>query len=340
MEARLDLEIHRSAPAGWDDDLRASRGVVFHSEGWAAYKLEESGGDPAYCLWCEPGGDVVGRALAIRRPGSDSLAARLGTRLVFDSPPVCDSDRFDFVAPLVDWAAATAGVIEVSLGSYDERSLWSAAELPNARSRMEFVLPPGDADSVWTEMRTLARRKVKKARKIGFESSLATEVKDLRAFADVYAVTVTRLEDTKGVDAGSGIDSQAFASALSVLADGDVGCVYTAGREGRVEAGVVFATFGERAYMIHSGASDSGREEGAPFLVLHDALVDLHGRGFSEINLGGAGGDAADPESSEHGLHQFKTRFGAAVESRTSGALHPRPTRARVTGAVRRLVRR
>lgn len=340
MNTPLDLELQDVPPASWDEDLRANRGVVFHSLGWAGYKRFENGGDPVYCLWREPGGEVVGRALGFRRPGLDSLAAKLGTKLVFDAPPACARDGLDFLAPLQRWAAATHGVTEVTLGSYDERVAWAPGGPPNPTSRMEFVLPAGDVDSVWEEMRTLARRKVKKARKAGFETILATDVKDLRAFADVYAVTVTRLEDDKGVAAGSGIEPEAFAAALELLGKEGVGCLYTAGREGRVEAGVVFATFGDRAYLIHSGAADEGRDEGAPFLVLHDALRDLRERGHSEINLGGAGGDATDPESSEHGLHQFKTRFGAAVEPRTSGALLPRPGRARVTRTVRKLVRR
>jgi lipid II:glycine glycyltransferase (peptidoglycan interpeptide bridge formation enzyme) len=104
--------------------------------------------------------------------------------------------------------------------------------------------------------------------------------------------------------------------------------------------GTMFANFADRAYLIYSGATDAGRDEGAPFLILFTALKELRASGYPNVNLGGAAGDAPDPDSADHGLHQFKTRFGAAAEPRTSGTLRLRPLRARAVERVRGLVGR
>jgi hypothetical protein len=341
MPATLEMEVHeRTAPAGWDEDVLAAGGVVFHSEAWARYKVKESGGEPLFCLWRErEGGRVVGRALAIRKPSRGSRAARLATKLAFDSPPAGSDPGTDFIAPLRDWARHSPALVEVGLGSFDALGPWGPEALPNPRQRVEFVMPSGDADAVWEAMRQLARRKVKKARKSEFEISRLVTAAELAPFTEVYELTQARLERNKGYVAGFELDRESFAAALAELTTRDRGRLYAASRGGRLEAAVFIATFGDRAYMVYSSATDEGRDLGAPFLVLFEALHELREDGFAVLNLGGAAGDAADPSSSEHGLHQFKTRFGAAVVPHTSGVLVPRPARARLVRSVRRLVR-
>jgi lipid II:glycine glycyltransferase (peptidoglycan interpeptide bridge formation enzyme) len=127
---------------------------------------------------------------------------------------------------------------------------------------------------------------------------------------------------------------------VAALVERDRGRLYVAVQDGRIVGGTLFATFADRAYLVHTGATDAGREEGAPFLVLFTALTELREAGFVHINLGGAAPDAEKPESPDHGLHQFKTRFGAEREERTSGTIALHPMRARVVEATRRLVRR
>ena len=345
MPPTLEMEVHeRTAPPGWDEDLLAAGGVVFHSEAWARYKVQESGGEPLFCLWRERGRNrVVGRALAIRKPSRDSRAARLATKVAFDSPPAGGEPDTDFIAPLRDWARRSPALIEVGLGSFDALGPWGPEDLPNPRQRVEFAMPPGDADAVWEAMRQLARRKVKKARKSEFEISRPVTATELAPFTEVYELTQARLERNKGYVAGFELDRESFAAALAELTTRDRGRLYAASRGGRLEAAVFMATFGDRAYMVYSSATDEGRD---PLLHLAggDQIVRL-GQvatpqdGFAALNLGGAAGDAADPSSSEHGLHQFKTRFGAAVVPHTSGVLVPRPARARLVRSVRRLVR-
>lgn len=340
MPGILALEIHpQSAPPCWDENLRAAGGVVFHSRAWADYKIHESGGEPLFCLWRD-GEAAVGQALAIRKPPRSSRLGSLVGKLAFDSPPAGPAAGADFVAPLLEWCRGERAIAEVELGSFDAVGRWLPGELPRRRSRCEFVLPAGAADDVWVQMRQLARRKVKRAQKADHEVRPLPGPEGARAFADVYALTEARLQRSRDYDPGFELDRDAFATALGSLVDSGAGRLYGSYRGDRLEAGTVFTTFGERAYMIYSGATDEGREVGAPFLVMFDALRDLRESGFTTINLGGAAGDAADPGSSEHGLFQFKTRFGAEVQPRESGSLTPRPLRAKAAELARKVVRR
>lgn len=340
----LTLEIHPGkAPPGWDDALLEVGGVVFHSSAWAAHKTGAGEGDPLFCLWREgPGGDVVGRGLGIRRPGEGSRAGRLAAKLGFDSPPATASPGLDFVAPLEAWARRSPALVEVELGSYDALGPWREEPPPRARARTEYVLPPGEGEEeLWSAMRKLARRKVKRAEKDGQEGREAPSAEELREFVAVYRTTEERLSQTKrGYVPDVGPDAEAFAASLERLGGRGAGRLFASFADGRLEAGTYFATFGKRAYMIYSGATDEGREAGAPFLAMFAALRDLRAAGFEQIGLGGAAGDAPEPDSGDHGLHQFKTRFGAEAEPRSSGSLLLRPLRAKAVAGVRRLVRR
>lgn len=339
----LALEIHPGkAPPGWDEALLEAGGVVFHSTAWAAHKTGAGEGDPLFCLWRRgAGGEIAGRALGVRRPGAGSRVGRVAAKLGFDSPPAASSPGLDFVAPLRDWARRSPALVEVTLGSYDALGPWRREPLPRPRARTEYVLPPGGEEEVWSEMRKLARRKVKRAEKDRQEGREAPGSGELREFVDVYRATEERLSQTKrGYLPDVGSDAEAFAASLEALTERGAGRLFASFAAGRLEAGAFFATFGRRAYMIYSGATDEGREAGAPFLAMFAALRELRAAGFEQIGLGGADGDAAEEGSADHGLHQFKTRFGAAAEPRTSGALLVRPLRARAVAGARRLVRR
>jgi hypothetical protein len=340
-DGALTFEAHESAaPSGWDDALRDAGGVVFHSEAWAGHKMHGGGAEPLFCIWRDAAsGDVAGRALGIRRPPSTTRAGRIVSKLAFDSTPTGTAVGADYVAPLVGWARTRRALIEVRLGSFDALSDWAPGSVPAPRPRAEYVLPPGGEEDVWTGMRSLARRKVKKASASGLECRLASGTAELERFAAIYRTTMERLQASKGLDE-TVVDVDRFAGGLAALVERDHGRLYVALRAGEIVGGTAFATFGDRAYLVYSGATDAGRDDGAPFLILFTALGDLRAAGFANINLGGAAPDAADPNSVDHGLHQFKTRFGAGVEERTSGELMLHPLRARLVESARKVVGR
>jgi hypothetical protein len=340
MPGTLELEVHeKTAPPGWDEDLRGAGGVVFHSEAWASYKVHEGGGEPLFCVWRD-GGEPAGRALAIRRPPRSSRLGRLAGKVVFDAPPSGGAEGAEFLPSLSEWCRSADGVVEVTLGSYDVVGSWGPEELPQPRRRLEYVLPPGDEEAIWAHMRPKVRRTVRVAAKRDLVSRLAEGPEDMRAFAEVYGITQARLRRDKGFEPGSALDRESFAKALQVLTERGVGRLYLAERAGQLAAGALFAVFGGRAYMVFSGSTDEARRLGGPYFVLCEAACDMRRSEIPTINLGGSGGDAADPGSPEYGLYEFKTRMGATVEPRTSGTLLPRPLRAKLVGAARKVVRR
>jgi len=344
LQDDLTLEIHPGkAPPGWDEALLAAGGVVFHSAAWAAHKTPAGEGDPLFFVWSEGAeGEVVARGLGIRRPAKRSVAGRFAAKLVFDSTPATNSIGLDFISPLASWARRNPALLEVRLGSFDAQGSWRSSQMPHSRSRCEYLLPVGDGSEkqLWADMRQLAQRKVKRAVKCDMEAREASSPIELSEFAVVYAATEERLSQTKAYVPAVGTGSERFAESLALLTAHGRGRLFGAFSEGGLEAGVFFAVFGKRAYMIYSGSTDRGREAGAPFLAMFGALCELRAAGFEQINLGGAGGDAPDPGSIDHGLHQFKTRFGAEAEPRTSGSLIVRPFRAGAISAARRLARR
>lgn len=339
--AGFELEVHEdSAPAGWDSAVRAQRGVVFHTEAWASHKTSGGDGEPVFCTWRDlVSGEVAARALAIRRPPRATRAGKLVSKLAFNSPPVGIGAGSDFVSPLERWARGRATLIQVTLGSFDATSEWAPTVLPHPQRRSEYVLPAGGEADVWENMRGRARRGVKQASKTGVECRAVVEPAALREFAEVYRTTNERLEMLKALPP-SHLHVGRFVDSLTALLERDQGRVYAATQDAHIVAGTVFATFGDRAYLIYSGATDSGRDEGAPFLAMYTALRELRAEGFAFINLGGAAGDAAEEKSPDHGLHQFKMRFGANREERTSGTIVLRPLRAKLIQGAQRLVRR
>jgi hypothetical protein len=66
-----------------------------------------------------------------------------------------------------------------------------------------------------------------------------------------------------------------------------------------------------RAFYLVGGSTPEGYRRSAS-AWLHAAVVRaLSAAGFAEYDLGGAPAEAADPAHPSHGLHRFKTGFGA-----------------------------
>jgi hypothetical protein len=341
MGIPLELEVHEAAPPGWDDELRALGGVVFHSEVWASYKVNESDGEPLFCRWRErDGGEVAGLGLAIRKPPRGSLAGRLVSKVSFAAPPATMLDGVDFVAPVGNWARRSKAVVEVGLGAYDTVGSWGPGAMPNRKLRFEYPLPPGGIEDTVARIRPRVRRKARHASKLGLVCRHAKSSDELEAFADLHRLTEERLERNKGLTLGARIDRRRFGAALGLLVANGHGRLYGAYRAEVLEAATFFATFNDRAYQVFSAASDPGREAGGPVLALFEALSELRRDGCDHISLGGAGGNAPDPDSSEYGLHEFKTRFGAEARERASGSLLLRPLRRWAAENGMRVVRR
>ncbi|MEO8083131.1 MAG: peptidoglycan bridge formation glycyltransferase FemA/FemB family protein [Ardenticatenales bacterium] len=127
---------------------------------------------------------------------------------------------------------------------------------------------------------------------------------DLDAFYELYATTAARQ--------GFGIRARAYYLDVwsSYLAAGDA-VVLMAERDGRALAGAIPIRFGTTAWYLYGASADEGREDMAPYAVMHACLRWAAERGCTTFDWWGGPttADAADPLA---GVGRFKEGFGAA----------------------------
>jgi hypothetical protein len=228
-------------------------------------------------------------------------------------------------------------MVEVDLGSLDARCAWTPGAVPRPRRRREYLVDSRPECDLWVGMNRASKRNVKRAQKAGMETRVSGRP-ELGEFVPLYRSTLERLKGVK--DVSFRLDDEGFRGSLEPLFDGSRGHLYLAGRDGRAEAGWLFVGLGDTACSVYSGTTEEARACGGNTLSLYDAVCDLQQRGFERVNLGGADWSATDPDSPDHGLHVYKTRFGAVPEEREGGVLAVRLGRARAIEGVRRLVGR
>ena len=338
--SELVLEVRGGdAPSDWDDAVATVPGGLFHEQAWARYQCHAGRADPLWCTWSEHG-EIVGRALALRRPSGGSLAGRAVGRLFFDSSPVTTRTGLDLVTPLVQWAGRQRWLLDASLGSFDAVHPWTPADGYDQTRRLEFLVEVSDENALWEGMKRDRKQRVRGARKGGLEVESADGAEEARVFAGLYAQELEQLRERKGVESPP-LARDEFAASLGHLLRAGRARLYLARRPGEEpEGGAFFGVWGGGAYYLYGGAGPQARKSAAMALVLFEAMRDLLGAGTTRINLGGTPADASDPESPDHGLYSFKLRFGAQVVERTSLSLPVRPGRATAVRLARRMLRR
>jgi Acetyltransferase (GNAT) domain len=326
------------APPGWDDAVATAPGGLFHEQAWARYQCHAGRADPLWCTWSETG-EIVARALGLRRPPGGSRAGRVAGYLFFDSAPVTTRIGLDLVTPLKRWARGQRWLLKASLGSFDAVHPWTAAYGYDQTRRLEFLVEAKDGDALWEGMKRWPRQTVRRAQEGGVKVVSAGGTPEAEVFADLYAQTLDQLRERKGVE-GAQVAREEFAASLEHLLTAGRGRLYIArGPDEEPEGGAFFGVWRGGAFYLYGGAAPQARKSGAGVLVLFEAMRDLLATGTPRINLGGTPAEASDPESPDHGLYSFKRRFGAQVVERTSLSLALRPGRAAAVRLARRILR-
>lgn len=88
------------------------------------------------------------------------------------------------------------------------------------------------------------------------------------------------------------------------------GRLFLSYQDGIPLSGILLHCWGGRAYYTMSGCSERGFSKNAPMMTVWGAIESLCRDGFSELNMGGVGFSAANPEDLAHGLYRFKRSFG------------------------------
>jgi len=319
-------------PWMWDRSVTELRGSVFHTYAWAASLRELHGGRPVFVRWLDSNGGVTAVAVGSVRVPTLGRLGRAALTVTFDSPPACARGSSASVEPLAAWARRE-GAIQLTLGSFDggERS-WCSG-LRDRHERLEFIARPGSE----TEVRKRMRRQhnaLERAERLGVEVSLG-DVSRTLDFAHLYATTVRRLRNTKGVALGE-VSTGRFAAAVEVLITSKRGRLYLASLDGELIAGCFFGSVGDSAYYLFNGSTDTALRVGATPSVIFRAVTDLSSQGFAKINLGGVPASARERTSPDHGLYVFKRGLGTQPVLCQGGRIRLRAGRAALFDVARR----
>jgi hypothetical protein len=327
-------------PSDWDAQVVALGGTLFHSSAWARYRCGDGTGRPLFFRWYgDSPSEPAAVGLGIERPGPATLVGRLASRVDFDSPPASPEDGRDYVTSIAHWARGSRSVVEITLGSFDARTTWSPGGPPRPVRRIEFLVDPGPREELLRRIRSGSRGSIRQAQKHGVRVEVAEAPSQLRGFASLYQTMLRRLERTKGIPMPA-VKPAVFAKTLSILVEERRARLYLASLDDELLAGCFFGTFNRAAFYLFNGSTDRALKTGATPLILLTALEELSADGVERINLGGVPFEAQAPESSDHGLYEFKLGFGTRPVVRLSGSLATRRARALAVKAARKAVRR
>ncbi|MEA2268649.1 MAG: hypothetical protein QOC64_1259 [Solirubrobacteraceae bacterium] len=329
--ARTDV-----AEQAWDREIAAHHATVFHSAAWARYRCAGGRGSPLFLRWHEDGSaEPAALALAIVRPPRRSALGRVVASVQIDGGPCTRRTGVDLVAPLVGWARRRPAVVELRLGSYDQRAAWQPGDPPRPTRRVEFVIRPEPGVDPYDGLRTMARRAVRRAERRGVTVQRTAAAGDVGALADLHLATLQRIQEAKKVVIRAPGRPE-LTSSLEVLIASGAGHAWVARQAGRVVAGVVFAVHGGTAYHLINGASPDGLDDGAVPLTFVTALRCYAEERYERINLGGTSAEAEDPDSPDHGLYSFKKGLGATAVPCTTGYVAVGRLRTALIARVRR----
>src|ERR1700761_2698382 len=334
----LRLEVSEQAGPEWDTQVRAFSGSLYHCSAWSAFRAAD-GAQPLFFRWWDAEtGELAALAVGARRPPATSRIGRLAAYVHIESPPATHRSDADFVTPLRGWASSTERsprLNEVQLGSFDSRGAWAPDGPPNAIHRLEFIVRTLEPGGVVRAMRRGIRGQINRSRRMGVDVRATSGTEDLLVFARLYEQTGQRLLATKGV-APNAARPEARAEMLDILARRGAARLYLAYLDGAPVAGCLFGIWNGTAYYLQNGADERARSCAAVHRLLHDAICDFAGDGFTRVNLGGVPAAARDESSVDRGLYQFKSGFGTDPVTCLGGTLVLRAGRVRALELVRR----
>ena len=334
------------SPPGWDDQLRAVGGTIFHCSAWAEYvAAEQRNVTPLFLQLVEHDARPLAFALAFHERSRRRLLAAFSGRVWLDSRPVAvgedDAAAERTMLERVEGLARQLGAVKLSVGSYASPDRPPALEAlgytPARRFEFEFDLRRSDA-VLLQAMGDGRRRGLAKARRSGVTVvDLDTET-GLREMRRLEAVASARVVQRGGPRFGYTGDPAG--DPVRVLLARGVGRLVGAVVDGQLVSVDLFTRFGSLIYSTHGGHDARALETRASSLVFWEVLRRSRDEGAERFSLGGCSAAAVREDSSEHGVYEYKKAFGATCLPCTSGEKVLRPVTQRVMATLHRLARR
>lgn len=313
----LDISVVRGkAPERWDDDVSRIGGGFYLTTGYAEI-VARQGAEPLYFRMFR-NGEVIGLALGfltnqwMRWPGR-----HLFRGFQWQTHPVVvgnDPNLLDGFVRSILREVENIGVASIRLHSEDAR-MSPAASLEGgftSSARLEYrVTLSHNPDEVLTRISSRKRTYLRSAIKA---STLAVrEIRTLDAIEkliDFQGVSRERRRK-RGEDYAVANQSAAQTIYEDYIKSG-LGRMFLSYQDGTPLSGVLLHCWSGRAYYTMSGCSEQGFALNAPMITVWGAIESLCGDGYSELNMGGVGASAANPDDLAHGLYRFKRSFGGA----------------------------
>jgi hypothetical protein len=312
---RLQLEAScGEEPAGWDDQVLAAGGVIFHGTPWA-HVIRAQGAAPWFLVFRSEGRAV---GLAVAR-GSRSRLPVLGRRrsvLSFQTTPLLEPD-----VSLEDaLEAIRAFARKERFGRLECLSYW--ARLPQAtaglaqlgfavRSRIEFECRLGvDLAASLATMSAGHRRNIKKAMAQGLTFREDSTLNGAMVLRDLQDATYGRRHD-HGHLAPRPMTRPDYRTTMEAYLDAGAVRFWLVKRDDRPLSALGMLVYGTRAYYLVGGTSAEGYQCRAAFAAFGHAIQALCAAGVTHLHLGGVPDAAGEEGNVDHGLYRFKEAFGA-----------------------------
>lgn len=320
---------HAGCPTEWSVRLERCGGGFFHSpRGLAA------AAPPGETLFAQLmlGDAVMGVAAAVWSSCRLSLRPR---HVYFPTVPAVrwPEHRAEAVATLVT-ALRLRGAAEIVMDSFDAR--WRpevASGEAEARYRLEYVVPlTAEPEVLARRCSEHHRRHVKRGEREGWTLRLL-DGEDARALLAV----VQRGAAARAAGRGDGFEVAVPHTALGP-SDGGAhwgATTFSAWREDAPLCAALVGWANRRAFYVLGGSTPEGYACHAAAWLHWRIMCYLAEEGFTAYNLGGTPSSAALAGDPAHGLHRFKSGFGAEVEQCRGLRWMPRPSHARAHRVAR-----
>jgi hypothetical protein len=311
-------------PAEWPEWVRRAGGGFFHSP--LGLEAGAPGGTPLYA-WYIRGDSTIAVALGV------VAGCRLGlveSHAHFPTWPAF-AEMADRSLGLSRLGAVlrNRGIAEARWDAFDSAATAPPAAVP---TRGEYLLDLSRMDdaSVWPPS-TEHRRKVRHGEREGWTLTRLTGSAAVEALTAVMDRVAGRIA-SRGGTAVTQVPPMA-----ADLGEDRTGHAETwaATRGGELLAAVLLGVGETRAYYVMGGATTAGYGCGASAWLHARVAGQLANAGLRHYNLGGAPIAAKEPGDPAHGLHRFKTGFGAEVVPCAGDRWVLRPTHVHGHGLLR-----